>query len=161
MCSDFIDPSMTLPPTTPTTPAVTNPLTTPVTSLCLTSPGNNVDGAPCAFPFTYLGVSRTTCIVGGGRQFPWCSLTTDYDDVGLWGSCTGELSVSTIVTLHEMFNTMFRQTIKYHSSALLTPCEVNPLMTGGFRSQRVSNAESCSMTWRHHVSALNLRALKC
>ena len=32
----------------------------------------------------------------------------------------------------------------------LALCEVNPLVTGGFPSQRVRNAVSVSMSWRHY-----------
>ena len=39
---------------------------------------------------------------------------------------------------------------RYQSSALLALCEGNLPVTGGFPSQRASNAESFSMSWRHH-----------
>ena len=39
---------------------------------------------------------------------------------------------------------------KYRSSALLALCVGNLLVTGGFPSHRASNAESTSMSWRHH-----------
>ena len=81
-CADFIDPVMTM------VPDMTTPMN-PVVSSCLTSPGNNVNGAPCIFPFIYNGQSQSTCIPEG-RNFPWCSLTDNYDDSGLWGYCTGE-----------------------------------------------------------------------
>ena len=40
--------------------------------------------------------------------------------------------------------------ITHQSSILLTLCEGNPLVTGGFPSQRASNVESVSMSWSHH-----------
>ena len=40
--------------------------------------------------------------------------------------------------------------IKHQRSALLDICEGNPLVTGGFPSQRASNTESVSMLWPHH-----------
>ena len=40
---------------------------------------------------------------------------------------------------------------KHQSSALQAPCEGNPPVTGGFPSQRASNAENVSIWWRHHV----------
>ena len=49
-----------------------------------------------------------------------------------------------------LFKTMFRQTSKQHQSpALLALCEGNPPVTGGFPSQRASNAESISISWSH------------
>ena len=40
--------------------------------------------------------------------------------------------------------------MKCPSAALLTLCEGNPPVTGGFPSQRASNAESVSMSWSPH-----------
>ena len=54
-------------------------------------------------------------------------------------------------TLDRVFSSLFRPTSKQHqSSALLPLCEGNPPVTGGFPSQRASNEESVSMSWRHH-----------
>ena len=39
---------------------------------------------------------------------------------------------------------------KHQSSALLALCEGNPPVTGGFPTQRASNAENVSIWWRHH-----------
>ena len=39
---------------------------------------------------------------------------------------------------------------KYQSSALLVRCEGNRPITGGFPSQRSSNAENVSIWWRHN-----------
>ena len=46
---------------------------------------------------------------------------------------------------------------KHKSSALLNLWEGNPpvtgeLVTGGFTSQRASNAKNVAMSWRHHIS---------
>ena len=38
------------------------------------------------------------------------------------------------------------------SSTLLALCERNPQVTGGFPSQRASDADSVSMSWPHHVN---------
>ena len=43
---------------------------------------------------------------------------------------------------------------KHQNSMLLAHCEGNPLMTGGFPSQRASNMESVSMAWRHHAKSI-------
>ena len=43
---------------------------------------------------------------------------------------------------------------KHQSSALLALCEGNPPVTGGFPSQRVSNAENVSFWWRHRGANL-------
>ena len=50
-----------------------------------------------------------------------------------------------------LFNSMFRGTLKKTSKpALLTLCEGNPSVTGGFPSQRANYAESISISWYHH-----------
>ena len=41
---------------------------------------------------------------------------------------------------------------KHQSFVLLVLCEGNPPVTGGFPSQKASNAESISMRWCHHVA---------
>ena len=47
-------------------------------------------------------------------------------------------------------NSLFKQTKKYQSSTLLVLYLSNPWVTGGFPTQRASNAESVSMSWCHH-----------
>ena len=39
-----------------------------------------------------------------------------------------------------------------NENTLLTLCEGNPPVTGGFPSQMASDVDSVSMPWRHHVS---------
>ena len=47
---------------------------------------------------------------------------------------------------------LFRRTPKKASKLCVTGlCEGNPPVTGGFPSQRASNAENVSVWWRHHV----------
>ena len=46
---------------------------------------------------------------------------------------------------------------KLQSSALLALGERKPLLTGGFPSQRASNLENISISWRHHVMRLDPR----
>ena len=45
--------------------------------------------------------------------------------------------------------------LDYHrrKPALLALCEGNPSVSGGFSSQRASNAETASIWWRYHVNA--------
>ena len=51
-----------------------------------------------------------------------------------------------------LFNRYFRLTSKKTSKpALLALCDENSPVTGGFPSQRASNAETDSIWWRHHV----------
>ena len=42
---------------------------------------------------------------------------------------------------------------QHQSPTLLTLCDGNPSVTGGFPSQRNSNVESISMSWRHQFCA--------
>ena len=44
-----------------------------------------------------------------------------------------------------------RHGVWHQSSVLQALCEGNPPVTGGFPSQRASNTESVSMSWRHNV----------
>ena len=48
-------------------------------------------------------------------------------------------------------STLSRLAIKEKSSLSLALCERNPPVTRGFPSQRVSDAESVSMSWRHNT----------
>ena len=49
---------------------------------------------------------------------------------------------------------------KHKTSALLPLGDGNPPVTGGFLSQRVSNAESDTMSWRHLVASSSLGFLQ-
>ena len=48
--------------------------------------------------------------------------------------------------------TFLQQFVFVDIITLLTICEGNPPVAGGFPSQRASNEESVSMSWRHHGS---------
>ena len=49
-------------------------------------------------------------------------------------------------------NRLFRRrSTKSPKLRVTDPCEGNPPVTGGFPSQRASNAENVSIWWRHHV----------
>ena len=52
-----------------------------------------------------------------------------------------------------LFSGLLRLTRKKNfKDALLALCEGNPPVTGGFPSERASNAESIFISWRHHVN---------
>ncbi|XP_062387158.1 collagen alpha-6(VI) chain-like [Sardina pilchardus] len=46
----------------------------------------NAEGAPCVFPFVYLGTSYSTCTTLNHDK-PWCSTTSNFDEDELWGEC--------------------------------------------------------------------------
>ena len=49
-------------------------------------------------------------------------------------------------------STSRRMISKWNINASLSLCERSPLMTGGFPSQRASNAERVSIYWHHHAT---------
>ena len=49
--------------------------------------------------------------------------------------------------VNRLFSRRSKKTLKLHVTGF---CEGNPLVTGGFPSQRTSNAENASIWWRHH-----------
>ena len=53
--------------------------------------------------------------------------------------------------LNRLFGRRSKKTSKLRVTGL---CEGNPPVTGGFPSQRASNAENFSIWWRHHVESL-------
>lgn len=60
----------------------------PVRTECMTLSGNTPN-LPCVFPFTFDGVSYSSCIVEGYPN-PWCSTQTDSQGqhvIGEWGDC--------------------------------------------------------------------------
>ena len=55
-----------------------------------------------------------------------------------------------------LFNSLFRLTTKSKSKPRISvPLWGNPPTTGGFPSQRATNVENVSMSWRHHVQRDN------
>ena len=66
----------------------------------------------------------------------------------LWGESTGHRWNP--LTKGQSFRKHFHVMSPCHDSEVLALCEVNPPVTGGFSSQRPSNAENISMSWHHH-----------
>ena len=63
--------------------------------------------------------------------------------------------VSNYRCLDCLFNRLFRRRSKKTSKLHVTGlCEGNPPVTGGFLSQKASNAENASTWWRHHELSL-------
>lgn len=49
--------------------------------------GGNSEGAPCVFPFTFLGNKHESCTSAGRSDGKvWCATTANYDDDRKWGS---------------------------------------------------------------------------
>ena len=54
-------------------------------------------------------------------------------------------------SIERLINSLFRVTMKKHQrSTLLSLCEGNPLVTGGFLTQRDSNTKNDSIWWQHN-----------
>ena len=69
----------------------------------------------------------------------------------LWrymSAMASQISANSTVCLTVCFRKQWRA---HTNSTLLAVCEGNPPVTGGFPSQRASNAETISMVWRRHT----------
>lgn len=54
----------------------------------LSTIGGNAEGAPCVFPFIFLGKSYDACTTSGRNDGKmWCSSTKSFDEDRKWGFC--------------------------------------------------------------------------
>uniref|UniRef100_A0A8C9TS52 72 kDa type IV collagenase n=1 Tax=Scleropages formosus TaxID=113540 RepID=A0A8C9TS52_SCLFO len=64
--------------------------------------GGNAEGAPCAFPFKFLGDNYDSCTSSGrsdGKM--WCATTQSYDEDRKWGFCPDQGYSLFLVAAHE------------------------------------------------------------
>ncbi|KAG5270064.1 hypothetical protein AALO_G00188260 [Alosa alosa] len=64
--------------------------------------GGNSEGAPCVFPFIFLGNSYDSCTTSGrsdGKM--WCAVTKSFDDDRKWGFCPDQGYSLFLVAAHE------------------------------------------------------------
>uniref|UniRef100_A0AAY4F093 72 kDa type IV collagenase n=1 Tax=Denticeps clupeoides TaxID=299321 RepID=A0AAY4F093_9TELE len=64
--------------------------------------GGNSEGAPCVFPFTFLGNSYDACTTSGrsdGKM--WCAVTKSFDEDRKWGFCPDQGYSLFLVAAHE------------------------------------------------------------
>ena len=57
---------------------------------CVTTEDSVKKCMPCVFPFTYDGITHTSCTYYGGYSKPWCGTKTDENGLyqsGQWGYC--------------------------------------------------------------------------
>uniref|UniRef100_A0A8C6THY6 72 kDa type IV collagenase n=1 Tax=Neogobius melanostomus TaxID=47308 RepID=A0A8C6THY6_9GOBI len=69
---------------------------------CPETVGGNGEGAPCVFPFTFLGDTYDSCTSSGrsdGKM--WCATTKSYDDDRKWGFCPDQGYSLFLVAAHE------------------------------------------------------------
>ena len=76
-----------------------------------------------------------------------------YNDVIMSAMASQITGVSIVYLLNRLFRRRSKETWKFRATGL---CEGNPPVTGGFSSQRASNAETVFIWWHHHDIAVNV-----
>ena len=86
------------------------------------------------------------CIIPCCKALQWCH--------------NGSYGVSNRQRLIRLLNCLFRRRSKKTSKLRVTGlCEVNPLVTGEFRSKKASNTENVSILWRHRGVSSDYRSV--
>nr|CAB3263945.1 macrophage mannose receptor 1 [Phallusia mammillata] len=78
--------SSVIPTTAPMT-TMTSSTTTDNSTIIYTI-GGNAGGDPCLFPFTFMGISYSSCTTAGrSDNLQWCATTSNYAKDYIWGIC--------------------------------------------------------------------------
>lgn len=68
----------------------------------LSTVGGNAEGAPCQFPFVFLGEKFESCTTSGRSDGKlWCATTGSFDDDRKWGFCPDQGYSIFLVAAHE------------------------------------------------------------